>query len=123
MIRQKPLYIAKRLKTTLNDYGMEVQEFDKPKLYNFLYMPTSGMLDYQIYGEKISGMYTAYVDYDTYLGHFHEGDRAYLIDSDLQDLSVAKTDKNCENANYVIKSVLLQNLKIKLTFEKIKQTR
>ena len=123
MIRYKPLYIAKRLNVTMNDYGMEVEEFAKPKPYNFLYMPTSGMLDYQIYGEKISGMYTAYVDYDKYLGCFLEGDRAYMIDSDLQDLRVAETDINCENANYVIKSVQLQNLKIKLTFEKIKQTR
>lgn len=119
MIRYKPLYIAKRLKVEENDYGMEIETFDKPKAYQFLYMPTSGKVEYQVYGERISRMFTCFVPYDIYLGTFHEGDRAYLIDESLQDVSIAKTDNNCKNANYRIISVLPQNRVIKLTFEKI----
>ena len=119
MIRYKPLYIAKRIKVEENDYGMEVETFAKPQPYQFLYMPTSGTIEYQVYGERISRMFTAYVSYDRYLGEFHEGDRAYLIDESLQDVTIAKNDINCSRANYRIISVLPQNQLIKLTFEKI----
>lgn len=120
MLRQKQIYIAKRIKVEKNDYGIDMETFDTPKLYNFFYMPTSNQTDYQLYGVNVGEVYVCYIDYNKYLGKFKIGDRAYLIDNDLIDLSIANNDVNCENANYRIVSVLPQNLKLKITLVKIR---
>ena len=120
MLRQKELYIANRIKVEKNSYGIDMETFDTPKCYKFFYMPTSNNTDYQLYGVNIGEIYVCYIDYNRYLGKFKVGDRAYLIDNELTDLSIAGNDVNCENANYRIESVLPQNLKIKLTFVKIR---
>ena len=113
------LYVCKRVLNSQNEYRLETETYEKPKKYNFLYMPTSSQLDYQLYGERISRMQTAYVKYKMYRGVFSIGDKAYLKDSEMQDINIALKDTNCENANYTIVGVDEQNLFIKLTFEKI----
>lgn len=114
------LYTCKRILDGENDYGMKTERYEKPIKYSFLYMPASSQLDYQRYGENITRMMTAYVKYNQYRGKFHIGDKAYLLDSEMQDIDIALSDTNCENANYNITSVDEQNLYIKLVFEKIK---
>lgn len=113
------LYVAKRLLSEENEYGIKTAKFEKPKLYNFLYMPSTSQVDFQIYGEQVEKMYVAYVSYAKYRNIFHRGDRAYLLDDEMQDLSVALTDINCENANYEIRSVSEQNIYIKILFVRI----
>lgn len=116
------LYIATRKSITTNDYGREIETFENPEKYPFLCMPAgTRTIEYQLYGEAVNTMYTAFIPYKPYLGKFHIGDRAYLVDEDLQDLSIALTDDEyCNNANYKIIACQPQNLVIKLVFQKIK---
>lgn len=115
------LYTCKRIVSEDNEYGYTSVNYEKPILHNFLYMPASSSLDIQKYGEKINRIYTSYVPYKKYRGQFNVCDLAYLLDSEMQDISIALKDTNCENANYRIIGVDEQNLFIKITFEKIKQ--
>lgn len=119
MLRRKELYIANRYVVT-NDYGIDIETFDKPKLYNFFYMPSTNNIDYELYGRNINEIYIAFIDYNKYFGKFKVEDRVYLIDDETSDLSFAENDTNGENANYKIIAISLQNIKIKLTFAKIK---
>lgn len=120
----KKLYIAKKIGTQTNDYGNETAYFDKIKEYHFSYMPTSGQVDYQIYGALINNMYTSYLPLN-YLGVIKSGDMAYLIDGETQNIdelvALDYNDIYCQNANYRVKIVLPQNLRVKVIFEKIKK--
>lgn len=117
---EKKLYIAKRIRVEEDDYGNQISYFDKPKKYWFNYQPLDGDLDYQQYGDRISNYFRAFIDM-CYLGEIKTGDKAYLIDGEIQDVDslVLKDDENCTLANYTIKVVLPQNLKIKIDFEKV----
>lgn len=117
--KRHDLYIAKRILNSDNEYNEYPPKYEKPIHYNFLYMPSKSQLDYQKWGEDISRIYIAYINYNIYRGKFHIGDKAYLLDSEMQDVSVANDDINCENANYIIVGVDEQNMFIKITFEKI----
>lgn len=115
-------YIAKRTAIYQDDYGNDIETFDTPKKYSrFLLMPTSARgVDYQIYGELVNTMFTLYIPFKAYKGQFHQGDRAYLVDEDLQDIDIAlMDDEHCQNANYKIVACQPQNLVIKILFQKI----
>lgn len=119
MINRREIYISSRRVKT-NDYGIDMESFSKPQRYDFFYMPSKSDIDYQLYGRDIGEIFIAFVDYNRFLGKFKVEDRVYLIDNETTDLSFAENDINGENANYKIVSILPQNLKIKLTFAKIK---
>lgn len=114
-------YIANRKSITKDDYGHDIETFKTPEYFNFLLMPSgTNLVDAQRYGEQVDTMYTAYIP-KGFIGKFHRGDRAYLIDEDLQDLSIALQDsEDCENANYKLVACQPQNVVIKLLFQKIK---
>ena len=79
-------YIANRKSITKDDYGHDIETFQTPEYFNFLLMPSgTNSVDAQRYGEQVDTMYTAYIP-KSFIGKFHRGDRAYLIDEDLQDL-------------------------------------
>ena len=119
----KRLYIAKKLGVEENEYGNEMPYFDEPKAYSFSYMPTIGQVDYQIYGALISNMFTSYLPM-AYLGKFHSGDVAYLIDGENQNIEEMVADdigdRYCNSANYRVRTVQPQNMRVKIIFEKIK---
>ena len=106
-----------------DDYGNEKSRFESPKYYEFSYMPTSGQVDYQIYGALIDNMFTSILPMSI-LGKIKSGDVAYLIDGEEQDIdNLTLKDTNneyCPNANYRVKIVQPQNVKVKVIFEKIK---
>lgn len=118
----KDLYIAKKVGIELNDYGEETPIFGKPKYYRFSYMPTSGQVDYQVYGTLINNMFTAYLPI-SYLGQIKSGDMAYLIDENNQDVEELsykdRNNKYCENANYRVRLAQPQNMRLKVLFEKV----
>ena len=118
----KRLFIAKRIKVENDEYGNEVSYYEAPKEYRFSYMPTSGQVDYQIYGELISNMFTSILPM-SFLGNIKTGDKAYLIDGEIQDIdNLVYNDLNnefCTHANYIVKLVQPQNIRIKIIFEKI----
>ena len=119
------LYIAKKIGVESDDYGNETPYFDIENVeqHYFSYMPVSGQIDYQIYGANIDNMYSSYLPI-SYLGKIRVGDVAYMIDGETQDIDelVEKddNDKYCTNANYRVKLVQKQNVRVKILFEKIK---
>lgn len=121
----KKLYIAKKLNVEIDKHGNEIPyyDIDKIKEYHFSYMPTSGQVDYQIYGALINNMFSSYLPM-TFLGVINSGDIAYLIDGETQNIDdlvrMDKGNKYCKNANYRVKLVQPQNMRLKVLFEKIK---
>ena len=121
----KKLYIVKKLGVETDKHGNEIPfyDIDKIKEYHFSYMPTSGQVDYQIYGALINNMYSSYLPM-TFLGKINSGDIAYLIDGENQNIDelvrMDKGNKYCKNANYRVKLVQPQNMRLKVLFEKIK---
>lgn len=120
------LYIAKRKEINYDDYGNAIEVFETPKKYRFFYMPVVSdpkSIDYQVYGALSNYMFRCFIPYNVYVGNFHQGDRAYLIDEDLQiqdmDNVANKDNEYCEKANYEIIDVKPQNMVIKLLFRKI----
>ena len=119
---EKEIWIAKRNKIETNEFGVDIEYFDKPIKYRFNYQPISGNTNLLEYGDKMNDVYRAFVDKNMYLGKIKVGDRVYLEDgetlqSDLEDL-VDNDNKYCEKANYTVRAVLPQNLKIRVDFIK-----
>ena len=119
---EKEIWIAKRIKVETNDFGIDIEYFDKPKKYRFNYQPISGNTDIMEYGEKITDVYRTFIDKAVYLGKIKVGDRVYLedgeiLESELENL-VISDNEFCEKANYVVKVVLPQNFKMRLDFIK-----
>ena len=120
----KLLYIAKRIKINTNEYGIQISEYAEPIKYTFSYMPSSGQTDYQLYGEAIRDMFISYLPM-CFLGKINVGDKAYLIDGETQNITelvkMDKLDLQRSNANYHIKVVQPQNMRLKVIFEREKK--
>lgn len=119
---EKEIWIAKRISIETDEYGNDIERFDKPKRYFFNYQPISGNVRLVEYGEERNDVYRTFVDKAYYLGKIKTGDRVYLEDGETLACDLAKLVRNddefCKNANYVVKSALPQNLKLKLDFIK-----
>lgn len=112
----KTCYIAsKQPKPLLDDYGNEVNIYDKPKKYSFNIQPASGDFDLTLYGEKVNKVYRAIVEY-SYKDKIKEGDIAYLDGANPLNEKV-----NGENGNYVVDSIRPQNLAMAIYFRKIEK--
>ena len=121
MAWEKEIWIAKREKVETNEFGVDVEYFSEPKKYRFNYQPVSGNTNLLEYGEKINDVFRAFINRE-YLSKIKVGDRVYLEDgevlqSELEDM-VENDNEFCQNANYVVKVVLPQNLKIRVDFIK-----
>lgn len=124
LIKSKLGYIAtrKRVEEVDPNSSVELELFNKPFAFKKLYMPITDSYSLQKYGENVSRMLRMFVDL-SWIGRVHVGDRAYLIDEnnkycDLNNL-IYMDDQYCNFANYKVVSVEIQNLKIKIEFEKI----
>lgn len=119
---EKEIWIAKRLKIETNDFGVDIEYFDKPKKYMLNYQPVSGNTSYLEYGDKINDVYRVFVNRLQYQGVINVGDRAYLSDGqiaekDLEELAI-NDNGFCEKSNYVVQVVLPQNIKTRIDFMK-----
>lgn len=113
--QKKDLYVAKLIKEGLDDYGMNIPEYAKPKYYGkFNIQPLSGESDIAEYGSRVSKMQRMLVDYDKYLNVFKEGDVAYL-----DRVTPKEEEVFGDKANYRISSIREQHRKIAIYFEKI----
>lgn len=123
MAWEKEIWIAKRVKIESDEYGVDIEYFEEPKKYRINYQPTSGYLDYLQYGEKIRNRYRAFIN-NTHCNNiqFNVGDRVYLADGEYQECELEKLacsdNELCEKANYVIDTILPQNIKIRIDFRK-----
>ena len=118
---EKELWIANRIGIDTDYNGNDISRYSKPQKFYFNYQPVSGRFSILEYGEKKDDIYKAFID-RSYQGKIHTGDVAYLSDENLSENeleTIATNDSEiCEKANYVVKSVLVQNLKIKVEFIK-----
>ena len=112
----KGCYISNLDRTEEDDYGNEINFYQKPIHYNFNIQPANGTTDIALYGEKISKMYKTVISLKEYKNRFKEGDVAYLEGLKPSDEIEGTYGKN---ANYKIKSVRPQNTVILIYFEKI----
>lgn len=121
-------YIANRIgiETVDTRYDtVEVEIFDKPFHFKELYMPITDQYSLQKYGSRASRMLRMFVPIKKWYKKINVGDRAYLVDenTEVDQLNniIFEDTKYCNNANYKVISVELQNMFIKIEFEKIKE--
>lgn len=123
IIRKKLGYIANKKETIIKDNGRETVLFETPKEFYELYMPLQDDESLENYGTDVDNYLRMFVDYRKWYGKIHQGDRAYLIDEETTEIDVktlvTNATEKCTNANYQVKSVVVQNLKLKVEFEKI----
>lgn len=122
---EKPVYIAKYIKTDIDDDGVERAIYDTPKLFYLNHQPISNYLDYQEYGADISSIRRAYPRKEYAYGKIHAKDRAYLIDeenvgTDLEELVKNETER-CLNANYEVVKCPISRLFVQIDFRKIEK--
>lgn len=110
---KKTLYIASKIKTTLDDEGNEIIEYGKPIPYKFNYQPTLSDSEIAEFGEKSNIMQRAVIPI-LYKDKFKEFDVAYL------DGVTPKNEKvNGRNANYRLLPPRNGNSVIIIYFEKL----
>lgn len=108
----KTCYIASKKSIDTDDYGNEINKYNKPIKYTFNIQPAGGDFDIALYGEKISKIYRAIVPY-SYKDKIKEGDIAYL-DGSLPE----EQEPYGDNANYIVDSIRPQNLAMAIYFKK-----
>lgn len=113
---KKTCYIAsKHENPRIDDYGNEINIYDKPVKYNFNIQPASGDFEITLYGEKINKIYKAVVPI-SYTNKIKEGDIAYL---DGINPSNEIEGTYGSKGNYVVDSIRPQNLALAIYFRKI----
>ena len=115
---EKTCYIAPRISLEIDDYGNEIPTYGEPKRYEMNIMPAGGGLDIATYGERLSYIYKAIVDYDYYNGKINEGDIAYLHGATPENET---SESYGMNGNYVVESVRKQNTVIAIYFERLQK--
>jgi len=117
MICYKKLYLCKRT----NESNAEIGVYGVPVPYWINYQPIQGFTNVMQYGERVTKMYRAILNFDQYVGVFKEGDLVYLCgkkNEDGADPVITSTYINGQGANAKVESVRNQNLAIEVTFEK-----
>lgn len=117
MICYKKIYLCKRL----NTINAVVGEYGAPTPYWINYQPVQGYTNVMQYGERVTGIYRAILNFDIFLSVFKEGDLVYLCgkrNEDGADPVITETYTNGQNANAKVISVRNQNKAIEVTFEK-----
>ena len=123
IFRKKIGYLANRIDVQKTARGNEIEIFDTPFAFSGIYMPLTDDTNLENYGQDIHRKLRMFVNYYEWYGKIHVGDRAYLMDQktseeDLPTL-VEKDNEYCNNANYKVSVCEIQNLKIRIEFEKI----
>lgn len=110
----KSIYIATQKEIDTNEYGVDEVTYNRPIKYRFNYQPTTGQSEIMTYGDRVTKMYSMYINRRLYDGKFHEGDLAYI-----EGITPEGENYNGEKANYRISSVRPQNLVIAIYMERI----
>lgn len=120
---EKEIWIAKKINTIQDEYGVDISHFDKPIKYGINYQPLTGDTKFKEYGNDKSDYYRAFVDRNIYSGKIRVGYKCYLCDGEIEESELenmaTNDDEYCNKANYEVVSVLPQNLKIRIDFKKI----
>jgi hypothetical protein len=108
-------YIARKLKSDVDEFGNEIPTYDTPQRYTFNIQPVSAESETKEFGELATNMRVAVITpKNKYLNLFNEFDLAYL------DGATPYTESfNGANANYRIYAIRPQNVVLKVYFLKI----
>lgn len=110
---KKTIYIAKKIRTDIDDFANEIIVYDTPKRYEFNVQPLSSDVDLREFGEKASMVQKAVIPVK-YDGLFEVNDVAYLNGATpIGELT------NGDNANYKLYPPRTQNMKIVIYFERL----
>lgn len=115
MIRKHDIYIASFLKDETDDFGNQVKIYDTPFLVDEITLNSlSGSTEVAMFGDKITQMCRTLLDYDDWFDKIKANDVAYLYTATPTGENI-----NGELANFRVKSVLPQNMKIVVYFERL----
>lgn len=108
------IYIAKKLREDFDDYGNQIEVYDKPQKYFLNIQTLSETSDIVEYGEKVSSTRVISIaEKKKYLGKFNEFDLVYVDTTPERELN------NGDNADYKIIGVRNQNTSIRIYISKI----
>lgn len=110
---QKKIYIASKKGITVDDFGNEIIEYEKPKMYMFNVQPVNSYIDLVEFGEKATQIQKAIIPMK-YKHYFKENDLAYL-----DDVTPNGEQENGDNANYRLRPPRNQNKVIAIYFERL----
>ena len=109
----KPIYIATKTGSMIDDDYNETSVYDKPVLYKMNIQPANASSDLEAFGETSFSMMRAIVPYEFFKNKIKEFDVAYVYTKPEGEAM------NGDNADYRVKSVAEQNLVIVIYLEKI----
>lgn len=109
----KKIWIAPYIKTKKDLSGNKVDVFGEPFEIQTSINTLSGSTDMEMFGDRVKRMCKAMPNYNM-IDKIHEKDVAYLFGATPEGEVV-----NGENANYRVDSILPQNVKVKIYFEKM----
>ena len=92
---RKPIYIASKTGTSVDDEGNSISVYDTPTLYKFNYRAVSSQAEMQEFGEDAKIMLRMVIPIKEYLNVFKEFDVAYCYGASPDNEEV-----NGQNANY-----------------------
>lgn len=123
LFKRKIGFIANKKGVEEQFNGNEVEIFEEPFMFEEMYMPLSDDMDLKNFGNDVNRILRMFVNKNEWYGKIHTGDRAYLIDEsncecDIENM-VRKDNQYCNNANYKVDVVAIQNFKMKIQFKKI----
>lgn len=107
-------YIAKKLPVVEDEYGNQLEVYDKPEPFSFNIQPVNSSSEIQAFGERHIKMRKALVSKSEYLNKFNEFDKVYL-----DGATPNGETKNGANANYRIYAINPQNVAIIIYFIKL----
>lgn len=113
-IKKRNIFLAKWIREDYDEDDNSIQIYEKPIALSCTLNSLSGNYDVAVYGDRIKNMCKTMLDYDEWINNIKEKDVVYLY-----GVSPNGELNNGENANYKVVSVLPQNLKILVYFERI----
>lgn len=108
------VYIAKWLENTQDDYGNDINVYDKPQKYMFNVQTLNETVEMEVFGRKvISSKVISITEKKKYLGKFKEFDVVYVDRSPEGEVEYG------DNADYFISGVRPQNTSIRIYLTKL----
>lgn len=114
MSLKKEIWIAPFLREYTDENDNTIQEYDTPFKLNSSLNSLSGDYDFQLFGEKVSKMCKTMINCNDLFEKIHEKDRAYVY-----GITPTGETLNGDKANFYVKRVLPQNIKMTVYFDKL----
>ena len=115
MIREHNIYVAPFINSEEDNFGNTINKYGTPFIIKELTLNSlNGSTEIAMFGDKINQMCKSLLDYDEWFDKIEANDLAYLYTATPIGEKV-----NGEFANYRVKSVLPQNFKIAIYFERL----